>query len=271
MFANDQGWSHKLHEAVATGLTAEAAVERVQSDTRARMLRSTDPYLRDRLHDLEDLGYPPDAPARRPGPRAVARASARQCDPDRARDGPGGAARLRPQAPARPRAGGRHRQFSRLHRGARARHSRSRRNPERARHRRSRRRHHRRRHHGRYLCAPVAGDRIGFCRARAIPRTAAGAISGIARETLRHQGRPEGRADDQRGARHRPAAYRRDRQRRHRPVPHRTAVHGLSEPAALERSACALSHRARCRRPQARHLPHARYRRRQGTARIWRP
>src|SRR6266436_5782976 len=57
MFANDQGWSHRLHEAVATGLTAEAAVERVQSDTRARMLRSTDPYLRDRLHDLEDLGH----------------------------------------------------------------------------------------------------------------------------------------------------------------------------------------------------------------------
>src|SRR5437763_1550566 len=57
MFANDHGWSHRLHEAVATGLTAEAAVERVQSDTRARMLRSTDPYLRDRLHDLEDLGH----------------------------------------------------------------------------------------------------------------------------------------------------------------------------------------------------------------------
>src|SRR5204863_269034 len=37
--------------------TAEAAVERVQSDARARMLRSTDPYLRDRLHDLEDLGH----------------------------------------------------------------------------------------------------------------------------------------------------------------------------------------------------------------------
>ena len=57
MFANDQGWKHKLQEAVATGLTAEAAVERVQSDTRARMLRSTDPYLKDRLHDLEDLGH----------------------------------------------------------------------------------------------------------------------------------------------------------------------------------------------------------------------
>ena len=42
-------------EAVMTGLTAEAAVERVQSDTRARMLRQTDPYLRERLHDLDDL------------------------------------------------------------------------------------------------------------------------------------------------------------------------------------------------------------------------
>jgi len=40
---------------VMTGLTAEAAVERVQSDTRARMLRQTDPYLRERLHDLDDL------------------------------------------------------------------------------------------------------------------------------------------------------------------------------------------------------------------------
>jgi phosphotransferase system enzyme I (PtsP) len=56
MFAHDQGWVHRLREAVMTGLTAEAAVERVQSDTRARMLRVTDHYLRERLHDLEDLG-----------------------------------------------------------------------------------------------------------------------------------------------------------------------------------------------------------------------
>ncbi len=55
MFAHDRGWIHKLEEAVMTGLTAEAAVERVQSDTRARMLRQTDPYLRERLHDLDDL------------------------------------------------------------------------------------------------------------------------------------------------------------------------------------------------------------------------
>jgi phosphotransferase system enzyme I (PtsP) len=44
-----------MHEAVTTGLTAEAAVERVQSDNRARMMRQTDPYLRERLHDLDDL------------------------------------------------------------------------------------------------------------------------------------------------------------------------------------------------------------------------
>ena len=55
MFAHDQGWLHRLREAVMTGLTAEAGVERVQSDTRARMMRATDPYLRERLHDLDDL------------------------------------------------------------------------------------------------------------------------------------------------------------------------------------------------------------------------
>src|SRR5919112_2714920 len=55
MFAHDKGWLRRMREAVLTGLTAEAAVERVQSDNRARMLRQSDPYLRDRLHDLDDL------------------------------------------------------------------------------------------------------------------------------------------------------------------------------------------------------------------------
>ncbi len=55
MFANDQGWVRRIREAVQSGLTAEAAVERVQSDTRARMQRMMDPYLRERLHDLDDL------------------------------------------------------------------------------------------------------------------------------------------------------------------------------------------------------------------------
>ncbi len=55
MFAHDQGWVRRLKEAVDTGLTAEAAVERVQNDTRARMLRQTDPFWRERLNDLDDL------------------------------------------------------------------------------------------------------------------------------------------------------------------------------------------------------------------------
>ncbi len=55
MFAHDSGWVRRMEEAVCNGLTAEAAVEQVQSDTRARMSRQRDPYLRERLHDLDDL------------------------------------------------------------------------------------------------------------------------------------------------------------------------------------------------------------------------
>jgi phosphotransferase system enzyme I (PtsP) len=55
MFANDRGWQRRLKEAIQSGLTAEAAVERVQNETRARMLRQRDPYWRDRVRDLEDL------------------------------------------------------------------------------------------------------------------------------------------------------------------------------------------------------------------------
>ena len=55
MFAHDKGWVNRLREAIDTGLTAEAAVERVQTDNRARMMRTPDPYLRERMHDLDDL------------------------------------------------------------------------------------------------------------------------------------------------------------------------------------------------------------------------
>ncbi|PKP76494.1 MAG: phosphoenolpyruvate--protein phosphotransferase [Alphaproteobacteria bacterium HGW-Alphaproteobacteria-3] len=55
MFANDRGWLQRMLEAAKTGLTAEAAVERVQNDTRARLQRAADPYIRDRLHDFDDL------------------------------------------------------------------------------------------------------------------------------------------------------------------------------------------------------------------------
>jgi phosphotransferase system enzyme I (PtsP) len=56
MFANDRGWVRRLTEAVRNGLTAEAAVEKVQSDMRARMLHMTDPYMRERMSDFDDLG-----------------------------------------------------------------------------------------------------------------------------------------------------------------------------------------------------------------------
>ncbi|WP_421725396.1 phosphoenolpyruvate--protein phosphotransferase [Bauldia sp.] len=55
MFAHDRGWVTRMQEAIRNGLTAEAAVEKVQSDTRARLQRQTDPFLRDRLHDFDDL------------------------------------------------------------------------------------------------------------------------------------------------------------------------------------------------------------------------
>ena len=55
MFAHDRGWHHRLRSAVQDGLTAEAAVERVQNSTRARMLRQIDPFWSERLRDLDDL------------------------------------------------------------------------------------------------------------------------------------------------------------------------------------------------------------------------
>jgi phosphotransferase system enzyme I (PtsP) len=55
LFAHDRGWLNRLREAVSSGLTAEAAVERVQNDARAKLHRQTDPYMRERWHDLDEL------------------------------------------------------------------------------------------------------------------------------------------------------------------------------------------------------------------------
>ncbi len=85
MVAADSGWLRRVAEAVRGGLSAEAAVHRVAADLRDRMRRVTDPYLRERLADVEDMvgrllaalsgnGPPPPAPpdaillARRLGP-----------------------------------------------------------------------------------------------------------------------------------------------------------------------------------------------------------
>ncbi len=55
MFAYDEGWSRRINEAIDSGLTAEAAIERVQQRTRMRMREIDDPLLAERMHDLEDL------------------------------------------------------------------------------------------------------------------------------------------------------------------------------------------------------------------------
>ncbi|RPF71926.1 phosphoenolpyruvate--protein phosphotransferase [Aurantiacibacter spongiae] len=55
MFAYDEGWARRINEAIDSGLTAEAAIERVQQRTRMRMREISDPLLQDRMHDLEDL------------------------------------------------------------------------------------------------------------------------------------------------------------------------------------------------------------------------
>ncbi len=55
MFAHDRGWLRRMKEAVNGGLTAEAAVERVQNDTRARMLRQGGTFWRERYRDFDDL------------------------------------------------------------------------------------------------------------------------------------------------------------------------------------------------------------------------
>ena len=57
MFAEDAGWLAKISESINNGLTAEAAVEKVRNDTRARFRKQTDRYFRERLHDFDDLAH----------------------------------------------------------------------------------------------------------------------------------------------------------------------------------------------------------------------
>jgi phosphotransferase system enzyme I (PtsP) len=55
MFAHDRGWRNRMREAVIGGMSAEGAVERLQIETRARMSSTKDTYLRERMHDLDEL------------------------------------------------------------------------------------------------------------------------------------------------------------------------------------------------------------------------
>ena len=265
-FAHDQGWLHRLREAVGTGLTAEAGVERVQSDTRARMMRVTDPYLRERLHDLDDLGNrlmrqlmgKDHAPPREQLPdnailvaRSMGPAALLDYDRKKLRGlileegGPTSHVAIVARALGIA-AVGEIDNIDGLGRG--------------------RRRHHRRRLDRRRASAAADRHRAGLRRAGQAARPAPGAVSRAARPALRHQGRPAGRADDQRRPAGRPAASGRNRRRRHRPVPHRTAVHDRDRDAAHQRSAFAVPLGARHRAGQAGDLPHPRHRRRQDPA-----
>lgn len=57
MFAEDRGWLSRIREGIRSGLTADASVAKALSDTRARMAQVADPYLRERILDMEDLAY----------------------------------------------------------------------------------------------------------------------------------------------------------------------------------------------------------------------
>ena len=100
MFVDDRGWIERVREAIGSGLTAEAGVQRAFDDVRTRLGQSTDPYIRERLSDLQDLTN--RLLLRLTGRVAIdPSVAARRHDRHRPRHGPGRAARLRPRAPAR--------------------------------------------------------------------------------------------------------------------------------------------------------------------------
>ena len=100
MFATDRGWLARMTEAVRSGLTAEAAVQKVRDETRSRLMQVTDPYLRERLYDLEDLANRLQQHLVGP-PAAAAEPSADRIHPGRRGDGAGRAAGLRAIAGSR--------------------------------------------------------------------------------------------------------------------------------------------------------------------------
>ena len=55
MFAADRGWIARIADAIRSGLTAEAAVQKVRDETSTRMMQASDSYLRERMVDLDDL------------------------------------------------------------------------------------------------------------------------------------------------------------------------------------------------------------------------
>lgn len=77
LVAADAGWLRRVSDVIRTGVTAEAAVQRIAGEVRDRMRRITDPYLRERLADLDELAgrllqaLAGDAPAEPVPPGAI--------------------------------------------------------------------------------------------------------------------------------------------------------------------------------------------------------
>ena len=212
-FANDQGWT-------CTAARGGRHRPHRRSRRRARAVRHPRPHAaRHRSVSARAAArprrprQPADAAAHGPGPRAAARATARQRHPGGALDGAGGAARLRPPEAARTDPRRRRPDLACRDRGARARHRRGRRDRQHRRPGRDRRCRHRRRLDRRRASAAAGRHRDRLRRARQAARPPPGAVPRAARQAVRHQGRPGGRADDQRRPAGRPAAHRRDRRR----------------------------------------------------------
>ncbi|MCR9074050.1 MAG: phosphoenolpyruvate--protein phosphotransferase [Alphaproteobacteria bacterium] len=55
LIARDTGWIGRIRDAIDSGLTAAASVQKVRDDTRSRMGAVKDEYLRERLADFEDV------------------------------------------------------------------------------------------------------------------------------------------------------------------------------------------------------------------------
>jgi phosphotransferase system, enzyme I, PtsP len=55
LFTQDRGWIARISDAIASGLTAEAGVRKVQGELQAKMSQMTSPYIKERIADLEDL------------------------------------------------------------------------------------------------------------------------------------------------------------------------------------------------------------------------
>ncbi len=57
MLVQDKGWRERIEAAIGRGFSAEAAVQQVREDLRARMRAVANDYIRARLLDLDDLSH----------------------------------------------------------------------------------------------------------------------------------------------------------------------------------------------------------------------